>query len=46
MGVFLNPDSYMAGTEKKWKDWETHSTVFSYRAWPDTFSLDMVPLSL
>lgn len=36
----------MAGTEKKWRDWETHPTVLSHRAWPDAFSLDMVPLCL
>lgn len=44
--MFLNPNRYMAGTEKKWRDWETHPTVLSHRAWPGTFSLDMVPLSL
>lgn len=40
--MFLNPNRYMAGTEKEWRDWETHPTVLSHRAWPGTFSLDMV----
>lgn len=42
MVMFLNPNRYMVGTEKEWRDWETHPTVLSHRAWPGTFSLDMV----